>query len=468
VELPDQMLKPEFRVKAPEVLEAIENFVRRFVVFSNNHQSTANTLWVIHTHTIDAAEATPYLGIESPEKRSGKTRLLEVDELLVARPWRVLSPSEAVLFRKIEADRPTLLLDEIDTVFKDRSGTYEPVRAILNAGNRRGTTVPRCVTEGKKTAIQDFSVWCAKALAGIGELPDTVSDRAITIKLKRRNNEPIERFSYRKVSSEAQPIREAIEKFAEINLEVLREARPDIPSQLPDRAADAWEPLFAIADLAGGEWPEKARQAALALHSEDDDQSVRVLLLTHIKRVFEDKERMSTAELLRGLIDEEEGPWAEWWGNAVERGETKGPAARLARLLKAFDISPKGIRLSDGTTPRGYEVGQFEDAWARYLPPLHLNHEKSCNNATEQVNTTFLTQQPEGDKSENNTCDQECCNVACLDTKHKGKENLKSYLSILEERIHLMGSDVCTGQEISQVLQLYEHFDSKAGAVKPE
>src|SRR5205823_998737 len=87
------------------------------------------------------------LAVTSPEKRSGKSRLFEVLEILVANPWKVITPTEAVIFRKIDKDRPTLLLDETDAIFGKRNGeNYEGLRALLNAGNRRGRHGPSSPT----------------------------------------------------------------------------------------------------------------------------------------------------------------------------------------------------------------------------------------------------------------------------------------------------------------------------------
>jgi hypothetical protein len=132
-------------------------------------------LWITHTWILDAFDYTPYLDIRSPEKRCGKTKLLDCLELLVGKPWRAVSPSEAVLYRKIESDQPTLLLDEVDTVFSGTKNEHkEPLRALLNAGFERKAKVPRCVGQGSNYRVQEFTVFCAKAFAGIGQLPDTV------------------------------------------------------------------------------------------------------------------------------------------------------------------------------------------------------------------------------------------------------------------------------------------------------
>ena len=226
--------------------------------FTSVYQSVACTLWVVHTHAVDQAETSPYLGIESAEKRSGKSRLLDCLDLLTACPWRAVLPSDAVVYRKIATGDVTLLLDEIDAVFGPKSASqHEGLRGLLNAGTRRGTTVPRVVGEGGKMRVEEFPVFCPKAIAGIGKLPDTVADRSIPIRLRRRKrSESVARFRYREAKAQAAPIREAVAGHAE-RLDVA-DARPAIPDALNDRAADGWEPLLAIATRPVGIGPKSA------------------------------------------------------------------------------------------------------------------------------------------------------------------------------------------------------------------
>jgi len=358
------------------LLDAIEGFISRFVTFPSEHEVVAVALWVAHTHAIDAADQSPYLAITSPEKQSGKSRLLDALELLSARPWSVISPSEAVLFRKIDLHSPTLLLDEVDAIFGKRAEQTEGLRAMLNASNRRGKPIPRCV--GPKHELKDFEIFGAKALAGIGRLPDTVGDRSIPVRMQRRKKgESVARFRRREVEPEASELHVLLEAWAVARVDELRAARPDLPEALNDRAQDSWEPLLAIADAAGGPWPKRARGAAVQLHNEanDDDESLGVLLLTHIREAFEwnqatgqfQHDRLHTSELLKRLIDNDEGPWAQWWAQDVKSDETKGPAAKLARLLRPFKIKSKKLKINS-TALQGFERESFTEAWERYLP----------------------------------------------------------------------------------------------------
>lgn len=236
------------------LLDDLVRFLRRFVVLSES-QADAIALWVAHTYAIEAADTTPYLWIVSAEKRSGKTRLLEVLELLVRSPLPTANISDAALFRAIAELSPTLLFDEVDAIFGKKAREREDLRGLLNAGYRRGALARR-MGGPRMTTLESFPVFCAKAIAGLGELPDTITDRAIRIQLERKTrDERIERFRRREVEAEAQLLRERLADWLEPQLDELRAARPQLPDKLDDRAQDIWEPLLAIADLAEGDQP---------------------------------------------------------------------------------------------------------------------------------------------------------------------------------------------------------------------
>jgi hypothetical protein len=362
------------------VLNEAAAFLRRYVVLTPE-QATAVTLWSFHTHALDAADVSPYLHVTSPEKRSGKTRLLEVLALLVRSPLPSANISDAALFRSIEERAPTLLFDEIDSIFGPKARDREDLRGLLNAGYRRGTPALR-MGGAKMTELQEFATFCPKALAGIGKLPDTITDRSIVIGLKRRTrSEHVERFYQREAGEEAEPLRIALESLAVYHVPALREARPHRQDALGDRAQESWEPLLAIAERAGEEWAERARVAAIALSGEQDvvDDTIGVRLLADVRAVFDaNGDRLPTAELLEALKADEEAPWADWHGSGFS-------AKRLADLLRQYGIRSRTIRLDDGTTPKGYRLEQFVDAFARYL--TSVDAPLSRHNATTTMDT---------------------------------------------------------------------------------
>jgi len=350
------------------LLEKVIDRIRRFVVMTDD-QALALGLWVLHTWVIAATDTTPYLDVSSPVKQCGKTRLFEVLELLVKSPQFGANHTEATLFRSIEADRPTLLLDEIDRTFGKDAKLYAGIVGVLNAGYRRGATIPRMVGEGKNMKVKNFAVFGSKAFAGIGQLPDTVADRSIPIRLNRKSKaDRIARFRYAAEKAAAVPIVEALEEWAAKVSETLSDAEPVLPEELSDRQWDIWEPLIAIADMT--DWGIDARRAAVALHASSyTDDSAGILVLDHIRQAFDGQVEVSTDDLLHALVDRDDGPWAAWWGNDVDGGRTKAPATRLARLLKPFDIKPKQL-WTEGRNVRGYTAEMFEKAWEIYLSPL--------------------------------------------------------------------------------------------------
>jgi hypothetical protein len=359
-----------------KALDGLEQFLKRYVVFANVHQAVAVTLWTAHTHMIETAMVTPYLQIISPEKRCGKTLVLDLLALTCARPWLTIRPSEAVLFRKIHQHNATMLLDETDTIFRDKSDTYEGIRAVINAGYRRGATVSRCVVEEGRVRLAEFRVFCPKALAGIGALPDTVDDRSIPIRLVRKaKHERVERFRIKRGRWWAKPLVHTLHSWAARNVnalgKALEEDQIEIPDELNDRAQDGWEVLLGIADLAGGEWPRRARVAAVVLHADNGviPETDGVTLLRGIRAVFQETgaDEMFTLDLARALMKLDAEPWAEAWGKIQESSQALGH--RLRKLLKPYGISSAKIRIGE-QTGMGYQRQQFDDAFSRYLVPL--------------------------------------------------------------------------------------------------
>jgi hypothetical protein len=363
-------------LELPQILEEVRGFLSRYIVFSNEAQATAVMLWVAHTWVIDAFDYTPYLHISSPVKECGKSRLFGCLKNLCLNPWLTISPSEAVLFRKIHAHSPTILLDEIDTVFSDKiDPNKEGVRAVLNAGFERGATVPRC--HGQSHELKDFSVFCAKAFAGIGNIPETIASRSIKIPMvRRRREQAVEKFRKRDVEQAALPIQQALKVWSSDNRVIaeLHNARPEMPSGLGDRSEDICEPLLAIADRAGAEWGARARTALVRLRAkgDTDEDDTKIQLLFAIREILQawKPDHISSKDLLDELVNREDEPWAAWWKKDIDAGNTKGPGARLAKLLKPFGIISRSIREPDGTTPKGYSRSSFNEAFACYLPHL--------------------------------------------------------------------------------------------------
>ena len=160
-----------------QLLDQVQDWLTRFVAYPSRHASVAHTLWIAHTHLMDCWDSTPRVAFLSPEPASGKSRALEVTEPLVPQPVTAVNVTAAYLFRKVGESSPTVLYDEIDTVFGPKAKENEDIRGLLNAGHRRGAVAGRCVTTGKTVRTEEIPAYCAVAFAGIGGLPDTILSR---------------------------------------------------------------------------------------------------------------------------------------------------------------------------------------------------------------------------------------------------------------------------------------------------
>lgn len=367
------------RIDVAELLSDVKAFIRRYV-FLTDRQATTAALWVVHTHTFEASRVTPYLSITSAEPGSGKTLLLEVLSLLVPRAWLTGRTTAAVLPRKIEVVTPTLLLDESDTAFKGDKDYATALHGILNTGYKRSGKSTVCVGQGANIDFRDFSTYCPKAFAGIGQLPDTVRARSFAIRLEKIADEQVDEFDEEAAEPAAAAVYDRLEAFALVGVDQLRGARPERPQGLSPRTKEISRPLLAVAELAGGEWPGKARRALSELGGAGDteDESIGVELLRDIRAIFDNLEvdRISTEDLLEELIAVDESPWSEWRkGQPItNRG--------VARLLKPYGIKSRAVRLEDGRNRKGLLREQFEDAWKRYLPANPASYPSQRHNGS--------------------------------------------------------------------------------------
>jgi hypothetical protein len=356
-----------------ELLMAVEQTLRRYLVMKDA-AFTVVTVWVAHVFAFDAFEFTPYLAVTSATKRAGKSRLLEVLEVLLG-PTGAISTSNisaSSLFRLIDSNPGVaVLVDEIDRIPKERA---EELWGLINSGWRITGKAHR-QTGARMDTLAAFSTFSPKVLAGIGALPDTVTDRSIPIRMERRlPGEAVERLRLRKADAEVADIRAGFLEWAnEGTIKRLRESNPSFPVGMTnDRLMDVAEPLFAIGDLAGREWPSRIREAVLFLEGADvqmAEEELGILALGHVYEAFDDDEKMSTEDLLRRLVQRDDGPWPEWWGDRVDAGRLVAPARRLGKCLAPFGVTPKQLRIGDRTV-RGYELEPVREAVARYLPGL--------------------------------------------------------------------------------------------------
>lgn len=339
--------------------------LQRFVVLPLE-AAWAVVLWIFFTYLIASVHVAPRLLLTSATKACGKTRLMSLLWALVRRALPGSSITPAAVFRVIEAHAPTLLLDEVDNLgLNDKP----ELLAVLNSGHTRGTaSVLRTV--GDDHEIQRFSTWCALAMAAIraGSLPDTATSRAIRIPLiRKRRSDAVERLREGRLRAELETVRRKLLRWSTDYAQEIEAAEPDLPDELDGRPADNWSVLISIADALGGEWPARARRAALVLEEADSaSSSAGEMLLADLRDLFDERssDRLSSEEIANALSKLEGRPWAEW-------GRQRKPMSKnqLARVLSDFDIAPDSIRFPDAGTVKGYYREQFVEAWERYIPP---------------------------------------------------------------------------------------------------
>jgi putative DNA primase/helicase len=336
---------------------------KKYLALQNN-QAEALALWSIFSYCIDASNIAPKLLIYSPEKRCGKTTLLDVLGGLVWKPLQASNITSAALFRTIDYYGCTIMIDEADTFINDKP----EIDGIINSGHRKsGAFTIRLV--GDSHEPKQFSTWAPNIIAMIGKPKDTIVDRSIMIEMRREKpEEKLERFLHYKVELELKTLARKISRWSKDNFDALKTAEPETITGLNDRASDNWRPLLAIADLIGGDCFDVAKQAAINLSKikEDENESAGVMLLEDIKAIFVEEKymtRISTEDLLANLITLEDRPWAEW-----NRGK-EFTARQLSKHLKPYGISPKTMRIGQ-STKKGYDREFFNDAFERYLSNL--------------------------------------------------------------------------------------------------
>lgn len=357
-----------------DLLEDLRDALLRYVIFPTPNAANAVTLWIAATHAQAAWEIATRLVITAPEKRCGKSRLLDIIEATAYKTLITVNISPAALVRSIGDEPPTLLLDESDTVFgKKAADNNEDLRGILNAGHQRNRPYIRWDV-GTRTR-ETCPTFAMAALAGIGDLPDTIMDRAVVIRMRRRGaGETVAPFRTRRDAPPLHDLRERLTKWVAAHIEELTDAAPDMP--LEDRAADTWEPLFAIAERAGGPWPRRAEAAALKLvaaeNAADVESSLGTRLLADIKEIFDHMTVgfLASQDLVNHLRQLEDAPWRD--SDLTTRG--------LSERLRPYAVRPGH---NAARTARGYRLETFADVFSRYLPSESVQVSESAGDLHE-------------------------------------------------------------------------------------
>jgi putative DNA primase/helicase len=366
-------------VDGAALLNAIRQIFRRYIILPKD-ADIALALWVLHTWTMDAGDISPFMVLVSPTKRCGKTSVLILLQYLTPRSELAGNITASALFRYIEAVRPTLLIDEADSFVKDN----EELRGILNSGHTKAAAnVIRNVEINGEHQPRRFSTWAPKAIATIRSLADTLEDRSIIVQLQRKApSAKVERLR-RRDNKCCVALRNQASRWSKDNFDQLVDPDPQMPQKLNDRAADNWRPLLAIADLAGGEWPQLARQACLTLSGENPEEALGVMLLVDCRGAFGDSAVIRSVDLATALVADPERPWAEH-----NRGKPISQR-QIARLLGAFGIISTTVHPAGLAHGKGYRRVDFEEAWAVYTPSDQKPIRQACERASaDETGTT--------------------------------------------------------------------------------
>ena len=348
-----------------DLLDKLRTAIRKYVILPDDHAVDAVTCYIAATYGVAAWEHATRLMILSPEKRCGKSRLLDIIEATCHNPLITVNISPAALVRSITDDPPTLLLDEADTVFgsKKAADNNEDLRGILNAGHQRSR--PYIRWDAATHSPEKCPTFSMAVLAGIGNMPDTIMDRSVIIRMRRRApDEQVAPYRRRRDEPPLRKLGQQIGRWVRRHLAQLGAAEPDMPVE--DRAADTWEPLVIIADAAGGSWPERIRTACREMVSAADDDSsessLRLTLLRDLQTVFGDAQNLHTNTILARLHALEDSPWGDLYGRPMTSND-------LAKMLKPYEVKPTDVR-ETGTGPnrKGYRRADLHSAWVRYLP----------------------------------------------------------------------------------------------------
>ena len=389
-----QAADPSLAPPGAALLDDVEAFLARFVAYPSEAARVAHVLWIAHT-LVMATRGTRRRASRScrPSRDPGRRRALEVTEPLVPRPVHAVNITPAYLFRKVsdEEGPPTILYDEIDTVFGPKAKDNEDVRGMLNAGHRRGAIAGRCVVRGKMVETEELPAYCAVALAGLDDLPDTIMTRSVD----RADAPARARRAHRAVAAapqrpEARTRCASGSRSGRAIVEPTSDAGPTMPAGIEDRDADVWEALLAVADLAGGSLAEPrpccgccACYAPMARTA----QPRRPAAARHPRRSSPTASGCRPTEHPHRACTS----WTSPHGRDL-RGKPID-ARWLARHLGKYDVKPKVIRI--GKTPpvatkRPISPTHGAGTWSRRLPTdpqqaQQRNRHPRCQRPSEAV-----------------------------------------------------------------------------------
>jgi len=346
------------------------------------HEYVAAALWVVHTHVYEQFMVTPRLLLTSPTWDCGKTTLLMIIERLAARTTRCDAITVAGLSNILDATHGTLLLDEADNY---EISLKALLRAVLNAGHLQGGTRIH-MSQGR---VKRLRLFAPVALAGIGSFSSRpLLSRSIVINMNRKSADIVLQRYDKKHTTDLDIVYQHIKHWlrnAKLNNE------PEMPVELTNRQADNWRPLISIADACGGNWPQRARQAALVFTAGNrNDEHIAIILLRHIRLIFNARhiDQIRSQDLTTSLLelDEADTTWTEYRGLSGSEPSRKLTQGSLAIILRPFGVRPKQLwpspRTATSKSYRGYLRADFETAWQSYCDTRTTSSQKNLSKKT--------------------------------------------------------------------------------------
>jgi putative DNA primase/helicase len=342
-------------VETQALLQEISAKTSKYIVL-RPEAVTATALWTMTAWVHEGATHSPILAAISVEPDSGKSTLLGVLRFLVPKPFVSVEPTGPSVYRTVDREHPTLIIDEADDLFYRKSD----LRAIVNAGWSRGTRIPR---QGRW-----YDPFCPKILGILGKtkLPRTIASRSIILRMwPKKPEEKAEDFAYAD-DPEFSTIRRKLARWAADNVSIIKELKPLQPPGFNNRLSANWKFPLQIAQHAGGSWPEQARRSAIQLSRTPYEPSMGVQLLAALRAMFaRNRTEITSEQVVQELLADPDSQWHEYRG--------RGPISKnhVAALLKDFEIRPVVVHPTKraDVSRHGYRAAQFEDAFARFLPP---------------------------------------------------------------------------------------------------
>lgn len=349
------------------LVEKVCIFLRYFIVLPPDLLLVV-AAWVMAAWLMDIWDRFPHLAIRSPAKRCGKSRLLDLLELIVPNPRSTCNITLAALYRVSESERATILYDEAP-LGQGAGGFANGMLGLFNAGISRNAKVVRAGS-GKGTDFREYSIYSPKVIALLGELDGVLADRCLPIDMERKTNTDfVRRYCSQVVEPIGQALHHEIEQWAASNAEQVAEVyRNIVPLSISnDRMAELLMPLQAVLQVAAPELLDILESYAIGLDKQEEDtMPPDIRLLAACREILIQNQTVmatgfvSTKWLLDALLQRDWEPWCQWRGREMT-------AHALCNLLQPFRIRPDRDRKQ---TMRGFFVQDFQDAWDRYLPPL--------------------------------------------------------------------------------------------------